>query len=160
MKHITLRAMVSTTALALVLTMTAIIGYHSSPAKINHSAASKSLPENENQETAGNYIIQGDTLAAMTSQVEQLGGEISHQLAIINAIGARLTPSQLARIKASTQLTAFADAALTSNSFPTSSHISRQTGANQLHQAGITGQSVTSAFIDSGISVRPKKAVF
>ncbi|WP_281561234.1 S8 family serine peptidase [Thalassomonas sp. RHCl1] len=160
MKRITLRTMISTTALALVLTMTAIIGYHSSPAQVDHLSANKNLPASEHKERSNSYILQGDSLAAMTAQVERVGGKISHQLAIINAIGAQLTPSQLTQITATTQLTAFADATLTTSSFSTSTHIARQTGADQLHQLGITGQGVTIAFIDSGISVKTKKGRF
>lgn len=96
----------------------------------------------------------------MALNVVQAGGTISHKLAIINAVGANLTGAQLTHLKSNTDLTVFADQQITTSSFSTSTHITRQTGADLLHQNGITGQGITVAFIDSGISVRTKRGRF
>ena len=56
------------------------------------------LPRKEPTET---YIVQGASLAQVRSAVDALGGEITHELEIIEAVGARLTARQHATIRAS-----------------------------------------------------------
>ena len=41
-------------------------------------------------------IVQADDLATAAEAVRAVGGEVTHELAIINAVGARLTLAQLA----------------------------------------------------------------
>ena len=44
-------------------------------------------------------LLQGDTAAALREHVERIGGEVTHFLPIINAVGARLTAAQVDRLR-------------------------------------------------------------
>ena len=45
-------------------------------------------------------IVQGANLMSVATAVRAVGGEVTHELGIINAIGARLTPTQIRRLEA------------------------------------------------------------
>ena len=49
-------------------------------------------------ETQG-FIVQGADLAAVTTAVQGVGGEITHELGIINAVAAQMTESEIAALK-------------------------------------------------------------
>ena len=51
------------------------------------------------QEEVLSIIIQGSDIAAISAAVQGFGGDVTHELAIINAIGAELTPSQIRALK-------------------------------------------------------------
>ena len=51
------------------------------------------------QEEVLSVIIQGSDIAALSAAVQGFGGDVTHELAIINAIGAELTTSQLHALK-------------------------------------------------------------
>ena len=51
------------------------------------------------QEEVLSVIIQGSDIAALSAAVQGFGGDVTHELAIINAIGAELTTSQLRALK-------------------------------------------------------------
>ncbi|MCP4902143.1 MAG: hypothetical protein GY906_34685, partial [bacterium] len=48
------------------------------------------------------YIIQGTNLAQVRAVVEAAGGEITHELGVIHAVGAKLTPTQQEALQSST----------------------------------------------------------
>ena len=52
------------------------------------------------QEQQASYIVQGKDLTTVTNAVRSVGGEITHELGIIRAVGAELTPSQVERLRA------------------------------------------------------------
>jgi hypothetical protein len=60
-------------------------------------------------ETATAVIVQGTDLASVAAAVRAVGGEITHELGIIDAVGARLTPSQIAQLEADETLNVQAD---------------------------------------------------
>ena len=49
----------------------------------------------------GEYIVQADDMATAAALVEYVGGEVTRDLGGINAVGARLTTRQLARLGSS-----------------------------------------------------------
>lgn len=51
------------------------------------------------QEHLASYIVQGSDLVTATDAVASVGGEITHELGIIRAVGAKLTPSQADRLR-------------------------------------------------------------
>ena len=51
--------------------------------------------ETESREAARSMIVQGRDVAAVAEAVRGAGGEVTHELGIIRAVGARLTPPQL-----------------------------------------------------------------
>ena len=46
------------------------------------------------------YIVQAGDMAAAKAQVERAGGKVTHELGIINAVGAELSKSQLSALRA------------------------------------------------------------
>ncbi len=51
------------------------------------------------------FIVQATDLATALEAVREVGGEVTHQLAVIRAVGARLTPSQRAELEARAGIT-------------------------------------------------------
>lgn len=100
------------------------------------------------------YIIQAPTFAAARAAVRATGAAVSHELPIINAVAAPLTPAQVARLRANHQLTLTADRKATvAGGQPPSGvqpYVVEHTHANVLHSSGITGMGVTIAFLDTG----------
>lgn len=52
------------------------------------------------EEETSPFIVQGTDLATVLEAVREVGGEVTHELAVIRAVGARLTPSQRAELEA------------------------------------------------------------
>jgi serine protease AprX len=111
--------------------------------------------------TATSHIIQGPSLEAVTSAVLAIDGEITHELGIIDAVAALVTPEQLDRLNSIDGLRISTNSAVetagrgnggssggavggTSTSYPVF------TEADRLHQEGITGWGVGVAVLDSG----------
>ena len=66
------------------------------------SSAAVSSPSTESApETSQSFIVQGRDLAAVSRLVRDVGGEITHELGIIHAVGARLTATQRERLASS-----------------------------------------------------------
>ncbi len=57
-------------------------------------------PNSPPKEEAAPFIVQGTDLATVLEAVRKVGGEVTHELAVIRAVGARLTPSQRAELEA------------------------------------------------------------
>ncbi len=57
------------------------------------------------EEPSSPYIVQGSDLATVIEAVREVGGELTHELAVIRAVGARLTESQRARLEATLGIT-------------------------------------------------------
>ncbi len=55
----------------------------------------------EAEQTPTSVIVQGDDLDTVRAAVLEVGGEITHELGIINSVGANLTPAQLERLNRS-----------------------------------------------------------
>jgi serine protease AprX len=113
------------------------------------------------------YIVQGKAIDAMSELVEQAGGEISHRLPIINAIGALLTDAQFELLSQQADLRVSENRKVVSHSsrdvlpdYAIETYITRQTRANFLHRYGIKGQGVTIATIDSGISDKFERGAY
>ncbi len=51
------------------------------------------------------YIVQGTDLATVVEAVRKVGGELTHELAVIRAVGARLTESQRQALEATSGIT-------------------------------------------------------
>jgi hypothetical protein len=51
--------------------------------------------------TSSAYIVRGHSVNDIAREVRALGGEVTHELAIINAVAARLTSSQLRSLRQS-----------------------------------------------------------
>ena len=97
-------------------------------------------------------IVQGNDVAQVATLVNQVGGDTTHQLSIIDAVGAQLTAAQLAELKRipgiikiyENSQVQVAGAPQPDTIYPT------LVGADKLHATGITGQNVTVAVLDTG----------
>lgn len=109
------------------------------------------------------YIVQGKSLADARAAVEALGGEITHELGVIRAVGARLTPAQHHALDRSDAVRRLYDdrSVQTSNleyydydvysGLIPDTHYPDQVGARALHAQAINGNGVTVAVLDTGI---------
>lgn len=116
-------------------------------------------------------MVQAESVATASQRVEAVGGQITEQLPIIRAVAARLTPLQRqelnnVRVYADAQVsvsrnkpskksdtTLLATASYGGNPLgqAASSHYPTLIGATDLYAAGIDGEGVTVAVVDTGI---------
>lgn len=57
------------------------------------------LPQAGAAEQAQGYIVQADTVKAAAKAVEAVGGQVTHELGTISAVGASLLPAQVELLK-------------------------------------------------------------
>ena len=97
-------------------------------------------------------IVQGQNVEAVKRLVVEVGGTVTHELGIIRAVGAQLTPSQRAAIvKLDPNLRLFEDSTVQTSAkggngkskgkgpYATQSSLTSLIDADLLHQEGITG---------------------
>ncbi len=123
------------------------------------------------------YIVQAVSLEQALGTVKDVGGEITHELGIINAVGANLTPSQVeflrqvegvkvlengrVRIAAQNLLASAPPSLLAPNiksivaDYDPEAYHTSYVEATKLHSKGIEGSGVTVAVIDSGYWPNP-----
>ncbi len=110
------------------------------------------------KEQPKSYIVQGKGSEKLKTAVTSIGGSVSREFPIINAISAVLTPSQAevisqlddVRIQGDRSVATMGLLGLTTKSFAIDNYISTQVDADKLHDLGITGAGVTVAVLDSG----------
>lgn len=81
-----------TTTRSLLITVTALLGTASLLFAVH--------PTDNDTAMRSSYIVQGQDLDTLRSLVSAEGGNITHELRIINAVAADLTPDQLATLRA------------------------------------------------------------
>ena len=69
------------------------------PASRSVRSIDATVPDPTSESTVA-VLVQGSDLAAVAEAVRAVGGEVTHELGIINAVGARLTPTQIRRLEA------------------------------------------------------------
>jgi serine protease AprX len=97
------------------------------------------------------YIVQAPSYAVAVNAVKGVGGRITHELRIINAVAASLDSLQHAQLLADRRLSLTYNGSAKVAGFSGQPYVVRQTMANQLHASGITGKGVTIAFVDTGL---------
>ena len=120
------------------------------------------------------YIVQGTNTDTITELTEKTGGEITHTLPIINAIGAKLTEQQRQTLLRYPQVIAiYADRTIHSAGKDDDDEDDENEGddnvrsdlapdlnyaarieASRLHHSNITGRGISVAVIDTGIDKR------
>ena len=114
-------------------------------------------------ETAS-YIVQGESIEAVTQLVTGVGGTVTRELGIIDGLAAELTPKQLSALESmGKRLSVWRDRTLEIAKKPpkddggggdpfgaASADVARAIGADFLHDQGITGAGVTIAVLDTG----------
>ncbi|MEM8933972.1 MAG: S8 family serine peptidase, partial [Acidobacteriota bacterium] len=109
--------------------------------------------------TSTAWIVEATSTELARARVEQVGGEVTHELEVISAVAARLDAGQHRRlIELDPSLRIVRDAAVTLST--TGSGASAETdraavpakiGADTLHAQGIRGQGITVAVLDTGL---------
>ena len=101
------------------------------------------------------YIVQAESLEAAAQVVTSVGGTVTHQLGIIDAVAARFTPQQLENLaRQPNSVRIFEDA--TARSATTVGgdilyvRYPALVDADDLHDIGINGDGVAVAVVDSG----------
>lgn len=97
------------------------------------------------------YIVQATQPRVAAEAVRSVGGRITHELAIIDAVAARLSPAQVAQLEKRPGLTITLDRDAQVAGYAGQPYVARHSGAAQLHASGVTGRGVTIAFLDTGI---------
>ncbi len=113
--------------------------------------ASRSVATKVTTAKASSYIVTGPSLAAATAAVRAVGGRITHELGVIDAVAAELTSAQEKVLRADSRLTLTINAGTTVAGYAGAPYVVRHTQAKQVHDMGITGQGVTIAFLDTGL---------
>ena len=104
---------------------------------------------------SASYIVQAPSFPMAVAAVKNAGGKITHELSIINAVAATLTPAQVTALRAdrSLNLTPNGSASVAGTSAP---YAVRYTQADLMHAMGITGKGVSIAFVDTGLWATPR----
>ena len=106
------------------------------------------------------HIVQGQDLAAARAAVIAAGGDITHELGIIRAVGAELSATEVESLRAENSVRIYEDRRVETARKRT--NVSTQepklevettavpvaVGADALHEEGITGDGVVVAFVD------------
>ena len=99
-------------------------------------------------------IVQAGSLSAAAAAVRATGGEVTHELGIIDAVGAQLTREQAARLAAACAGCRVHEDRVARLTGPPitipDSDFPALVGADRLHDAGLRGSGVTIAVVDSG----------
>lgn len=116
-------------------------------------------------ETAASYILQGTSLEAVSTLVQHAGGEITHELGVIRAVAANLTPSQVEALEHERSVRrVYGNGAIELAGKPgtggsgnggnytvSDTHFAALVKADDVHAMGITGDGVGIAVLDSGL---------
>ncbi|MBF7073728.1 S8 family peptidase [Glaciecola sp. MH2013] len=112
------------------------------------------------------YIVQGKKAETLKTAVTSVGGSVSREFPIINAVSAVLTPSQAEVISKLDDIRIQDDRSVatmsngnTNKKFVIDNYIATQTDADKLHDLGITGLGVTVAVLDSGVSMAGQHSI-
>lgn len=116
------------------------------------------------ESTVKSYILQGATSERLNELVNGVGGNVSREFPIINAISAMLTHNQAEKIRELGGVRIHDDRTVITSklkpnmknmakAFAINNHIVEQTGADRLHDMNIKGQGVTVAVVDSGANM-------
>lgn len=128
----------------------------------NYSGGGNNLAQTDTKsatKSVKSYILQGATAEKLNQLVNGVGGNVSREFPIINAVSALLTPSQADKIREvngvriqddRTVITSSLLSYFSSEPFSINNYIAEQTGADKLHDMNITGAGITVAVVDSG----------
>ncbi len=104
-----------------------------------------------NQNDARQYVVQAAQLEIVEQAIDQVGGEITWRLGIINGVEATLTRDQVTILEMRTDLRISANEPLAVAGPVLDTHFPTLIGASSLHESGIDGRGITIAVIDTGL---------
>ncbi|HLJ39476.1 MAG TPA: S8 family peptidase [Steroidobacteraceae bacterium] len=99
------------------------------------------------------YIVQAASDSAAAQAVLRVGGEITRNLAVIRAVGARLDDRQVAALRGGggAGLELYSDRTVKASGTLPETYYPSEVDARNLHLGGTTGSGVTVAVVDSGL---------
>ena len=107
------------------------------------------------------FIVQGRNLNTVIQAISDVGGKITHQLAIINGVGTLLDSNQYQSLLSNPSIkniykdrtigSAHADDSKGSSSLIPDLNFAERVQAQRLHDNFINGEGITVAFIDTGV---------
>src|SRR3569833_3455633 len=107
-----------------------------------------------NGSAACSYLVQSSTYDTALAAVRRVNERVTHELPIIEAVAADLTPAQLVQLRTNKTLKITPDRVTRVSELTPGQEVQpyvvERTGANLLHAQGITGRGVTVAFLDTG----------
>ena len=110
----------------------------------------------------GSFIVKGSDLEAVTRLVSAHGGQVTSMLDLIDSLGASLPVNALPRLLAEPEVTSIVPNSsvwITGNDFDgdpaPASDYPDLVGADVVWDAGVTGEGVTVAIVDTGLSNHP-----
>jgi serine protease AprX len=110
----------------------------------------------------GSFIVMGTDVEAMSHLVSEYGGQVTTKLELINGVGASLPVTALPKLRAESEVNSIVPNSLvwtTGNDFEgnpaPASDYPDLVGADVVWEAGITGEGVTVAIVDTGLSNHP-----
>ena len=111
------------------------------------------LVMNPDRSTSQTYIVQGQDLNTIKVAVQAVGGEITHELSIINSVGAELTPAERRALEQlDYSLRVYSNGSVrTAGGSVLQAFFPSIVDADRLHSEGITGAGVTVAILDTGV---------
>jgi len=140
-------------------TIFTFIAVYSLVAGIGYFSQAESIETAPVAEESSSFIIEGESIEEVAAAVRAVGGQVTHELGIINAVAASVTAGQRAELRAIAGIMRITDdgavttAGGTAGGSPTSyAHFPSLVNADQVHANGNTGHSVTVAFLDSGMA--------
>ncbi|MCA9924183.1 MAG: S8 family peptidase, partial [Anaerolineales bacterium] len=98
---------------------------------------------------SASFIVQAESMEVAATAVSRVGGHITHELGVINAVGATLSPAQQMQLPDTVRLYQN-DAVEVSGIKGLDTFYPTLIGAARLHDQNITGMDVTVAVIDTG----------
>ena len=124
--------------------------------------ASFTMTVPSHQAEFGSFIVRGSDLEAVTRLVSAHGGQVTSMLDLIDSLGASLPVNALPRLLAEPEVTSIVPNAsvwITGNEFDgdpaPASDYPDLVGADVVWDAGVTGEGVTVAVVDTGLSNHP-----
>ena len=111
------------------------------------NGSAESIPE-----APSTYIVQADSAQAASTSVRAAGGQVLNELRVIGGVGAKLTQHQVMTLQRDSKVVAIhKDRRLQVSEWVPETYYPALVGAAELHAAGVTGQDVTVAVIDTGV---------
>ena len=114
------------------------------------------VPDSVAARTAQSFIVQASEAGLAARMVQKAGGTVTHELGIINAVGARLTPAQLHALQRTQGLTRiYPDAVVRLAGNMPDTDYPTVVEATLLHSAGTLGTGINVAVLDTGLFAPP-----
>jgi serine protease AprX len=104
--------------------------------------------------TAVSVIVQADDATTAAAHVRAVGGRVTHELDVIGAVGARVSPAQRQALLRRSGVRVYDDGSValagTTTVLGSAAAVPSVIDADRLHDVGVIGSGVTIAFVDSG----------